>query len=209
MSVAISAAEALNVGCSYSERTISFGADNRWVQPDNAFIPTVDTHELRFQTNDFTLAHHAYLPIPVLAIVPPSFGLASQLSPQFAISQMYLEVAGSGFTGMPSTPCKLLLHGVSAGTIVTVSDPSANVTALNARHPISTNFGGTPLLVDYQENYMIEVQSPVSGSGAGRFWSIYRVVFQLTPSAFFNGSRKYASNYGGKAESVILDPVYY
>lgn len=167
----------------FPERVLSFGADNRWVQTDNAFIPTLDTHELRFQVNDFTLAHHAYLPIPLPALAPaPSGTQAARCSPQFAISQMYLDVAGNGFTGMPSTACKVLLHGVSAGTITTVSDPSANVTALNARHPISTNFGGTPLLLDYQEDYMIEVQSPVSGSGAGRYWSIYRVVFYVTPS---------------------------
>lgn len=209
MAVGIRADEAIEISCSYGERTISFGADNRWVQPDNAFIPTVDSHELRFQTNDFTLAHHAYLPIPIPAIIPPLFGLPSTLSPQLAISQMYLDVAGNGFTGMPSTPCKLLLHGVSAGTIVTVSDPSANVTALNARHPISTSFAN-PLLVDLQENYMIEVQSPVSGSGAGRFWSIYRVVFQITPSAFFNGSRKYASNYNpSSGELAVLNPPIY
>ncbi len=182
----------------FPDRVLSFGADNRWVQPDSAFIVEVDSHELRFQVNDFSIAHHAYLPVPLPAVAPaPNGTQAARCSPQNAISFMYLDVIGVGFTGMPSTACKLLLHGLRGGTITTVSDPSADVTALNTRHLISTDFGGTPHLLDYQEDYMVEVQSPVSGSGASRHFDLYRVVFYITPSVIDpsagGGGRVYAS----------------
>jgi hypothetical protein len=183
--------------CGFAERVLAFGA-NGFYSPDNSYALTQETDELYLKVSDFGLGspHKAYLQLPLPALAPvPAGTQAAGYSPQMCISKFFAEVQGDSFDGMPSTAASIVLHGKSAGTIASASDLSANVTALNTRHLISYT-PSTPILLDYLERYMIESRSPAGGSGTGRFWKLYQVVLQITPSAIIpadGAGRVYAS----------------
>jgi len=153
------------------KRQVSIVASGAWESPDGAYELSHDTHESKFVVTDQSLAHKAYCGVSLASIMIPGYETRKT-----AIVGAYLDVQGASWATMPSAAATFKLH-VAGGTVISISDASANVTELNARHQIA--YSGSYIDVSTDDRMMIEVSSPTIGTGSGRTYTIYRCVLQL------------------------------
>jgi hypothetical protein len=162
---------------------LSIGPD-RFYTPDSAFILGADTHELRSQVNDYSIVHHAWCTVEraqlagLLATssapVVDAGGGGGTVAP--VISYAALDIEGNGFTGLPATPPKLVIHSTSAA-LWTQADP-ADLATTNTRHLIVAA-PPVPIVIDPTDKLTIEIQSALSGSGGSRWNRYYRVIIRF------------------------------
>jgi hypothetical protein len=146
----------------------------------------VGAHELFSSVNDFSTVQHIYWGVPGAFLVSQTVGAHKDMATKSVITRVAIDVLGANWTGMPSTPAKLILHtALGAAAFFTVSDPSANVSDLNQRHTISTSVS---IDIDPTDDFMLEAQGPSGGSGSSRQFLVYCARIRFAPKVTWGGS---------------------
>ena len=168
-------------------RALNIGAGQQWYSPDSAFELSFSGHEMLFTVTDQSIAHHAYAPAPLPAIVTPTSGLLASWAGVTLLTAVSLDLEGASWSTLPSSATKILVHGKNSGQILSYTDPAASVGTLNTRRTITT----APLVaLDPTEALSVEIQSPQNGTGSGRTMKYYRAVLRFA-TAIPDGSGGY------------------